>query len=128
VKYVDTDIFVYWATDHASFGKRATEILRHIELNEKAVSSALSLWLFHKVMRGAQNYTLGAFLDQITRFRNLRFVPLDADLLRDASEATKKFGISEEVAVGYAVAKDRGADVIYSTNTEFDRTDIKRVF
>lgn len=128
MKYVDTDIFVYWATDHSEFGKRATEILRHIELNEKAVSSALSLWLFHKVMRGAQNYTLNAFLDQITRFRNLRFVPLDPDVLRDAAEAMKRFGVSEEVAVAYAVAKDRGADVVYSTNHEFDKTDLKRAF
>jgi predicted nucleic acid-binding protein len=128
VKYVDTDIFVFWASDHPEHGKRATEILRHVELNEKAVSSALTLWLFHKVMRGAQNYTLTAFLDQITRFRNLRFVPLDADVLRDAADATKKFNVSEEIAVAYAVAKDRGADVIYSANPEFDKTDIKRVF
>lgn len=128
MKYVDTDIFVYWATDHPEHGKRATEILRHVELNEKSVSSALSIWLFHKVMRGAQNYTLTAFLDQITRFRNLRFVPLDPEVMRDAAEAMKRFAVSEEVAVAYAVAKDRGADVIYSSNTEFDKTDIKRVF
>lgn len=128
MKYVDTDIFVYWATDHPEHGKRATEILRHIEVNEKAVSSALSLWLFHKVMRGAQNYTLQAFLDQVTRFRNLKFVPLDVDLLRDAGEAAKQFGVGEEVGIAYAVAKDRGADAIYSTNHEFDKTDIKRVF
>lgn len=128
MKYVDTDIFVYWATDHPEHGKRATEILRHIEVNEKAVSSALSLWLFHKVMRGAQNYTLQAFLDQVTRFRNLKFVPLDVDLLRDAGEAAKQFGVGEEVGIAYAVAKDRGADAVYSTNHEFDKTDIKRVF
>lgn len=128
MKYVDTDIFVYWATDHPEHGKRATEILRHIEVNEKAVSSALSLWLFHKVMRGAQNYTLQAFLDQVTRFRNLKFVPLDVDLLREAGEAAKQFGVGEEVGIAYAVAKDRGADAVYSTNHEFDKTDIKRVF
>ena len=128
MKYVDTDIFVYWATDHPEHGKRATEILRHVELNEKSVSSALSIWLFHKVMRGAQNYTLNAFLDQVTRFRNLRFVPLDPEVMRDAAEAMKRFAVTEEVAVAYAVAKDRGADVIYSNNPEFDKTDIKRVF
>lgn len=128
MKYVDTDIFVYWATDHPEHGKRATEILRHVEVNEKAVSSALTLWLFHKVMRGAQNYTLQGFLDQVTRFRNLRFVALDSDVLRDSAEAMKKFGVPEEVAVAYAVAKDRGADAVYSTNVEFDKTDMKRVF
>ena len=128
MKYVDTDIFVYWATDHPEHGKRATEILRHIEVNEKAVSSTLSLWLFHKVMRNAQGYSFSAFLDQVTRFRNLKFVAVDFDVLRDAAQASKEFGVPEEVAVAYTVAKDRGADAVYSTNPEFDRTDIKRVF
>jgi predicted nucleic acid-binding protein len=128
VKYVDTDIFVYWATDHPEHGKRATEILRHVELNEKAVTSALSLWLFHKVMRNAQGYSLAAFLEQVTRLRNLRIVPLDSDAFKDAAESAKKFGVSEEVAVAYSVAKDRGADMAYSTNPEFDKTDLKRVF
>lgn len=128
MKYVDSDVFVYWATDHPEHGKRATEILRHIELNEKAVSSTLSVWLFHKVMRNAQNYTLTSFLNQVTRLRNLKFVALDVDLLRDAATAAKEHGLSEEVAVAYAVAKDRGADAVYSTNPEFDKTDLKRVF
>lgn len=128
MKYIDADVFVYWATDHAEHGRRATEILRHIELNEKAVSSALSLWLFHKVMRNAQGYSFPAFLDQVTRMRNLKFVALDADGLRDAADAVKRFGLSEEAGVAYAVAKDRGADAIYSTNPELDRTDLKRIF
>lgn len=128
MKYVDTDVFVYWATDHPQHGRRATEILRHIELNEKAVSSSLSLWLFHKVMRNAQGYSLMAFLDQVTRLRNLKFAPLDADTLHDAAEAAKRFSVGEETAVAYAVAKDRGADSVYSTNPEFDRTDLPRTF
>lgn len=121
-------MFVYWATDHPTHGRRATEILRHVELNEKAVSCALTLWLFNKVMRGTQNYTFQAFLDQVIRLRNLKFVSLDTDLLRDAAEATKKFGVNEDVAVAYAVAKDRGADAVYSTNAEFDKTDLRRSF
>lgn len=128
MKYVDADVFVYWATDHPEHGKRATEILRHIELNEKAVTSTLTVWLFHKVMRNAQNYTLTSFLNQVTRLRNLKFVALDVDGLRDAAEAAKQYNLSEEVAVAYAVAKDRGADAVYSTNPEFDKTDLKRVF
>jgi predicted nucleic acid-binding protein len=128
VKYIDTDVFVYWATDHPEHGRRATEILRHIELNEKAVSSALSLWLFNKAMRNAQGYSLPAFLDQVTRMRNLKFVGLDADSMREAAEAAKRFNVPEEVAVAYGVAKDRGADAVYSTNPEFDRTDLKRIF
>ena len=79
-------------------------------------------------MRGAQGYTFQAFLEQVTRLRNLKFVSLDTDLLREAAEATKRFGVGEETAVAYAVAKDRGADAVYSTNVEFDKTDLKRSF
>lgn len=128
MKYVDTDVFVYWATDHPKFGQRATEILRHVELNEKAVTSTLSLWLFHKVMRDHQSYSLRSFVDQLTRLRNLKIVPLDADTLAEASDLMRERNLPEEVAVAAAVARERGADAVYSTNPEFDRTELKRVF
>ena len=128
MKYVDTDVFLYWATDHPQHGSRATEILRHIELNEKAVTSTLSLWLFHKVMRDHNGYSLRSFVDQITRMRNLKVVPLDAETLASASELMREKNLSEEVAVAAVVARDKGADAVYSTNKEFDRADLKRVF
>lgn len=128
MKYVDTDVFVYWATDHPKFGNRATEILRHVELNEKAVTSTLSFWLFNNLMRGHNGYSLKLFLDQVTRMRNLKIVPLEADQLAAASDLMKEKNLSEEVAVATVVAKERGADAVYSTNPEFDRTDLKRIF
>lgn len=128
MKYVDTDVFIYWATDHPKHGPRATEILRHVELNEKAVTSSLSLWLFHKVMRDHNGYSLRSFVDQITRMRNLKVVPLDAETLARASEVMRERNVPEEIAVATVVARDKGADAVYSTNAEFDRTEFKRVF
>lgn len=128
MKYVDTDVFIYWATDHPKHGQRATEILRHVELNEKAVTSALNIWLFHKVMRDTNGYSLRSFVDQISQMRNLKIVALDGDILARASDVMREKHVSEEVAVAAVVAKDRGADTIYSTNAEFDRTDLKRTF
>jgi predicted nucleic acid-binding protein len=128
MKFVDADVFVYWATDHPEHGRRATQILRHIELNEKAVTSTYTLWLFDKVMQGAEGYSLRSFLDQVERIRNLKIIPLEADHLREAAEARTKQGLPMEVAVAYAVARDRGATAIYSTNTVYDRTDLRREF
>jgi predicted nucleic acid-binding protein len=128
VKYVDTDVFVYWATDHPDHGRRATEILRHIELNEKAVTSVLTLLWFHRVMRETSGYSFQAFFDQVTRLRNLKIVDLDAAMLSEAMEAKRRFNVDESTAIPYAVAKERDVDAVYSTNADFEKTDLKRVF
>ncbi len=128
MKYVDTDVFVYWATDHPEHGQRATEIMRHIELNEKAVTSALTFWVFNNLMRGHQGYNLKLFLDQVTRIRNLKVVPLDASTLSEAGDIAKEKGVSPAVAVAAAVAGAKGVDAVYSTNPEFDRAGLPRVF
>lgn len=128
MKYIDTDVFVYWATDHPEHGQRATEILRHVELNEKAVTSALSFWIFNNIMRGHQGYSLKQFLDQVRRMRNLKIVPLDEEVLGAAGELIRDRNLSPEVAVAAVVAKKKGADTVHSTNPEFDRTGLKRVF
>lgn len=128
MKYVDTDVFVYWATDDAEHGARATDILRHVELNEKAVTSALTFWVFNNVMREHNGYSLKSFLDQVTRIRNLRIIPLDEDALAQAGELAKEKRVNPAVAVAGVVAKEKGADAVYSRNAEFDRLGLKRVF
>lgn len=128
MKYIDTDVFVYWATDHPVHGQRATEIMRHVELNEKAVTSALTFWLFNNLMRGHNGYSLKAFLDQVTRLRNLKIVPLDDDTLASAGELARDKSLDPAIAVAAVVAKKKGAESVYSTNPEFDRTELKRLF
>lgn len=128
VKYIDTDVFVYWATDHPEHGQRATEIIRRIETNEKAVTSALSFWTFNNLMRGQNGFSLRLFLDQVKRLRNLRIVPLDAETLAAASDLVREKKLTPHVAVAAAVAKAKGADAVYTTNPEYDRAGIKRTF
>lgn len=126
--YVDADVFLYWATDHPEHGERATEILRHIELNEKAVTSVFTLWLFDRVMQDTDGYSFRAFLDQVQKIRNLKILPLETDHLVDAEEARKKYGLPLETAIAYAAARDRGCRAIYSTNETYENTDLKREF
>lgn len=126
--YVDADVFLYWATDHPEHGERATEILRHIELNEKAVTSTFTLWLFDRVMHDTEGYSFRAFLDQVQKIRNLKVLALETDHLADAEDARKKYGLPMETAVAYAVARDRGCRAIYSTNDAYKATDLKPDF
>lgn len=126
--YVDADVFLYWATDHDEHGARATEILRHIELNEKAVTSVFTLWLFDRVMKETDGYSFRVFLDQVQKIRNLKIISLEIDHLVEAEEARKKYGLDLDAAVSYAVARDRGCRAIYSTNGAYEKTDLKREF
>lgn len=128
MKYIDTDVFVYWATDHPQHGARATEILRHVELNEKAVTSALTFWIFNNVMKDQENYSLKPLLDQVDRMRNLKVVALDTATLAEASAVVRDRKVSPEVAVAAVVAQKKGADAVYSTNAQFERAGLKRVF
>lgn len=128
MKYIDTDVFVYWATDHPEHGQRATEILRHIELNEKAVTSSLSFWIFNNVMRDHPGYSLKVFMDQVTRLRNLKIVPLEADNLSEGGDVAKERNVSLATGVAAVIAKERGADGVYSMNPEFERAGLKRTF
>jgi predicted nucleic acid-binding protein len=128
VKYIDTDVFVYWATDHPEHGQRATEIIRRIETSEKAITSALSFWTFNNLMRTQNGFSLRLFLDQVKRLRNLRIIALDADTLAAAGDLVREKNLSPHVAVAAAVAKAKGADAVYTTNSEFDRVGLKRTF
>lgn len=128
MKYVDTDVFAYWATDHPDHGERATQIIRHIELNEKGVTSAISFWVFNNLMRNHDGYNLQDFLDQVGRLRNLKVVPLDADTLARADALAREHGVQLQVAVAAVVAKAKGADGVYSRNPEFDKVGVRRIW
>jgi predicted nucleic acid-binding protein len=128
VKYLETDVFVYWATDHPEHGQRATEIIRSVERNDRAVTSALTFWIFNNLMRDQAGYSLRLFLDQVARLRNLKVVPLDADTLAEAGDLSRDTGVSLPTAVAAVVAKAKGADAVYTRNPEMDRAGLKRTF
>lgn len=130
MKYLDSDVLIYWATDHPKHGEAATKILKHVETGEKAVTSALTLYLFHLTLdrNGAKDYDVLTFLKEIARLRNLRVVPLEPDLLERGARAARTFGVGLETGIHYAVAKEKGCEAVYSTNHEFDKTDLPRRF
>lgn len=130
VKYIDTDVLVYWATDHAEHGDAATRLLRHIELNEKAVTSALSIYLFDAALAplGIEDYDLGSFLDQVAKLRNLKVEALNPSIYRSAVRLRSELDVPLDVAVGIATARAKKADGVFSNNPAYDKGPLPRRF
>lgn len=130
MKYVDTDVFLYWALDHPDHGEAATRLLRHVELNEKACTSSLALYLMDGVLRSLEpdDYDLGRLLATLEKLRNLRVEPLTEKTLLEAARVRGDLDIPLDVAVGLVVARDRKADAVYSNNGAYEKGPLPRRF
>lgn len=130
MKYVDTDVLVYWALDHPEHGETATRLLRHIEVNEKACTSALSVYLFDGVLAdlGTEGYDLGRFLDEVGKIRNLRIEAVNEKHYQRAAEIRRELDVPLDVAVGLVVAQDKKADAVYSNQAAWDKGPLPRRF
>ena len=129
MNYIDVNVFVYWLTDHPAFGEPATRIIQKVERGEKMCTSSLTLWLLHVLLqREVQNYSEIVLLQSILKLEDLKIVPLVLQDYIDAVIYKKEFGLHLEDNLHYTVAHRLGAKVIYSNDTDFDKTDIERRF
>ena len=130
MKYVDTDVFLYWALDHAEFGDTATRLLRHIELNEKACTSSLSLYLMDGVLSqlDAPDYDFAQLVHTLEKIRNLKIEPLTEKTLMGAATVREELDVPLDVAAGIVVATDRKADGVYSNNADWEKGPLPRLF
>jgi predicted nucleic acid-binding protein len=128
MRYVDVNVFVYWLGDDPVYGDTATEIVARIEKGERAVTSSLSLWLTHVVLSSlAERYSEREFIDGIKALTFLRVEPL---LLEDYVKATgymKEYRLDLEDALHLATAIRLGIHEIYSNDSDFDKTPLKRI-
>lgn len=129
MNYIDVNVFVYWLTDHPAFGESATRIIQKIERGEKMCTSSLTLWLLHVLLqREVQDYSEIILLQSILKLEDLKIVPLVLQDCLDAITYKKEFGLDLEDGLHCAVAHRQGAKVIYINDTDFDKTDIERIF
>lgn len=130
MKYVDTDVLVYWALDHPEHGETATRLLRHIEVNEKACTSALSVFLFDSVLRDVapKEYGLDRFLDELAKVRNLRIEALNEKHYVKAAEVRRELDVPLDIAIGLIVAQEKKADGVYSNQAAWDKGPLPRLF
>ncbi len=127
--YVDVNVFFYWLTDHKEFGDVATRIIRRIETGEKAVTSTLTMWLLHILLKETtENYDPRLLVEKIRRIPFLKIVPLKLVHFEKALNLSQKYGIDFEDAIHLAVAIENGCEGIYSNDKDFDRTPTERRF
>lgn len=130
MKYVDTDVFLYWALDHAEFGNTATQVLRHIELNEKACTSSLTLYLIDGVLGDLEpdDYDFAQLVHTLEKIRNLKIEPLTEKTLKSAAAVRDELEVPLDVATGIVVATDKKADAVYSNNADWEKGPLPRLF
>jgi len=129
MKYVDVNVFVYWLTSDPKFGDRATEIIKRIEKGEKALTSTLTVWLTHIVLKNAtENYSEENLLKSFKELTGLKIVDLTFKDFEKALTYSKEYNLDLEDSIHFAVATRFGIREIYSNDEDFDKTPLKRIF
>jgi len=127
MRYVDVNVFVYWLGDDPDFGEQATSIIRRIENGERALTSSVTLWLTHILLRElAEDYSEKEFIARLKRLFFLQIEPLLIQDYEKAVELMPTYNLDLEDALHLATAQRKGIKEIYSNDTDFDRTPIKR--
>ncbi|MEX2703593.1 MAG: type II toxin-antitoxin system VapC family toxin [Candidatus Baldrarchaeia archaeon] len=129
MRYVDVNVFVYWLTSDPKFGGRATEIIKRIEKGEKALTSTLTVWLTHIVLKNAtENYSEENLLKSFKELTGLKIVDLTFKDFEKALTYSKEYNLDLEDSIHFAVAIRFGIREIYSNDEDFDKTPLKRIF
>ena len=118
MRFVDSNIFIYVATDHPRFGPTSNNILRRIEAGEEATTSTLVLcevaWVFEAMGRQGD---IKPTLEKILSYSSLHIEPFDADDLIVGANLMTNHHIDFNDAVNVATMERLGINEAY-TNDE----------
>ena len=91
---MDTNIFIYSATNHPQFGETARQILERIEHGEETVTSTLVLcevaWVLEAM--GKQS-DIKPTLEKILSYKNLEVIGFDQDDLLLGANNMRLYGV-----------------------------------
>ncbi len=117
MRFIDTNVFIYVATNHPRFGETSTTILRRIESGEKAATSTLVLcevaWVLEAM--GKQG-DIKEMLEKILSFPSLEVVSFDSDDLIVGSNLMAAHRVDFNNAVNLAIMERLGISEIYSND------------
>ncbi len=118
MRFVDTNIFIYVATNHPRFGPTSKNILRRIEAGEEATTSTLVLsevaWVFEAMGRQGD---IKPALEKILSYSTLHIEPFDTDDLIVGANLMATHHLDFNDAVNVAIMERLGATEVY-TNDE----------
>lgn len=116
-RFVDTNIFIYSATNHPQFGENAKRILERIEQGEEAVTSILVLcevsWVLEAM--GKQS-DIKPTLEKILSYKTLKVVGFDADDLLVGANNMSLYGVDFNDGLNIATMTKIGIFEIYSND------------
>ena len=129
-RFVDTNVFIYAATDHPGFGETARSILERIEAGEAAVTSTLVLcevaWVLEAMGRQGD---IKPTLEKILSYGALEVVSFDEDDLLVGANNMAVYHIDFNDGVNAAVMDRMDVTEVYSNDTKhLGKVDFLRLF
>ncbi len=120
--YVDANIFIYATINSTELGEKSRSLLQRIQQGEeKAETSALT---FDEVFWVVKKHNLElAFeaCEAILNFPNLEILTADRGVVLSALQIIKEYHLAPRDAIHAATAIAEKADVIVSTDADFDK-------
>ncbi len=116
-RFVDTNVFIYSATNHPRFGETSKRILERIEQGEKAVTSTLVLcevaWVLEAM--GKQG-DIKPTLEKILSYKSLEVIGFDQDELLVGANNMRLYGIDFNDGINVAIMTRIGVYEAYSND------------
>lgn len=116
-RFVDTNIFIYSATNHPQFGETARQILMRIEQGETTITSTLVLceiaWVLEAM--GKQS-DIKPTLEKILSYKNLEVIGFDQDDLLLGANNMRLYGVDFNDGINIAIMAGIGTYEAYSND------------
>jgi len=116
-RFVDTNVFIYSATNHPRFGEKARRILERVEQGEEAVTSTLVLcevsWVLEAMGRQSD---IKPTLEKILSYKKLEVASFEEDELLVGANNMHLYGIDFNDGVNVAVMTKIGVFEAYSND------------
>jgi len=117
MRFIDTNIFIYVATDHPLYGGTSKTILERVESGEEAATSTLVLcevaWVLEAMGRQSD---IKETLEKILSYPSMEIAVFESDDLIVGSNLMASHRVDFNDAVNLAIMERLGIDEIYSND------------
>ena len=121
--YLDSNVFIYSATNTGETGSNACRLLDSIQNNEiLAVTSCLTIdEVCYAVSKISGNHNAVKLGEALLKFNNLKVADATKETMQMALEIMKKYNALPRDAIHAATLIENNAEAIISEDKDFDR-------